>query len=112
MALVPAEIFGIESMSRGGVDASWLDRRLQTNRLEYLDRGNVDHLKTPVVRAFAREGKIFRSTRSWRAPVLGHFSATAAEKWPKTGCNHPKVLYCISAVNGARRTALFRPFCE
>ena len=32
----------IVSMPRGGPDASWLDRRLQTDRLEYLDRDDVD----------------------------------------------------------------------
>jgi hypothetical protein len=35
----------IVSMPRGGPDASWLDRRLQTDRPEYLDRDDVDDLK-------------------------------------------------------------------
>jgi hypothetical protein len=35
----------IVSMPRGGPDASWLDRRLRTDRLEYLDRDDVDDLK-------------------------------------------------------------------
>jgi hypothetical protein len=34
----------------GGPDASWVDRRLQTDRLEYLDRDDVDdRLKRQVV---------------------------------------------------------------
>ena len=41
----------IVSMPRGGPDASWLDRRLQTDRLEYLDRDDVDDLKRKVIDA-------------------------------------------------------------
>jgi ubiquinone/menaquinone biosynthesis C-methylase UbiE len=52
------EIFDIESMPRGGPDASWLDRRLQTDRLEYLDRDDVDDLKRRVVRGLDRSGRI------------------------------------------------------
>jgi SAM-dependent methyltransferase len=52
------EIFDIDSMPRGGPEASWLDRRLQTDRLEYLDRDDVDDLKRRVVRALDRSGRI------------------------------------------------------
>jgi hypothetical protein len=54
-----ARIFDIDSMPRGGPDASWLDRRLQTDRLEYLDRDDVDDLKRRVVRALDRSERIF-----------------------------------------------------
>jgi SAM-dependent methyltransferase len=47
----------IVSMPRGGPDASWLSRRLQTNRLEYLDRDDVDDLKRKVVSALDRGGR-------------------------------------------------------
>lgn len=47
----------IASMPRGGPDASWLDRRLQTDRLEYLDRDDVDHLKRKVMAALDRAGR-------------------------------------------------------
>ena len=47
----------IVSMPRGGPDASWLDRRLQTNRLEYLDRDDVDDLKRKVVQSLDRAGR-------------------------------------------------------
>ncbi len=53
------EIFDIDSMPRGGPDASWLDRRLQTDRLEYLDRDDVDDLKRRVVRGLDRSERIF-----------------------------------------------------
>jgi ubiquinone/menaquinone biosynthesis C-methylase UbiE len=38
-------------------NASRLDRRLQTDRLEYLDRDDVDELKQKVVRALDRAGR-------------------------------------------------------
>jgi len=53
------DTFDIDSMPRGGPDASWLDRRLQTNRLEYLDRDDADDLKRKVVRSLDRSGRIF-----------------------------------------------------
>lgn len=47
----------ISSMPRGGPDASWLDRRLQTDRLEYLDRDDVDDLKRKVMCSLDRAGR-------------------------------------------------------
>ena len=50
----------ITRMPRGGPDASCLDRLLQTDRLEYLDRGDVDPaLKRGVVHALERTGEWF-----------------------------------------------------
>ena len=47
----------IASMPRGRPDASWLGRRLQTDRLEYLDRDDVDDLKRKVIQALDRSGR-------------------------------------------------------
>jgi hypothetical protein len=44
MASMDSRPRDIVSMPRGGPDASWLDRRLQTNWLEYLDRDDVDEI--------------------------------------------------------------------
>ncbi|WP_101947571.1 methyltransferase domain-containing protein [Mycobacterium sp. 3519A] len=44
-------------MPRGGPNASWLDRRLQTDRLEYLDRDDVDDLRAKVIRSLDRGGQ-------------------------------------------------------
>lgn len=41
-------------MPRGGPHASWLDRKLHTNRLQYLDRDDVDGLKRRVIHALDR----------------------------------------------------------
>ncbi len=51
----------IEQMPRGGPDASWLDRRLETGCREYLDRDDVDdRLKRAVVRSLDRIGTLFK----------------------------------------------------
>ncbi|MHC9294296.1 methyltransferase domain-containing protein [Mycobacterium sp. LTG2003] len=47
----------IADMPRGGPDASWLSRRLQTERLEYLDRDDVDDRKRKVIEALDRGGR-------------------------------------------------------
>ncbi|UXA06953.1 methyltransferase domain-containing protein [Mycobacterium sp. SMC-2] len=57
MLYVDSGAHEIASMPRGGPDASWLDRRLQTARLEYLDREDADDLKQKVVRALDRAGR-------------------------------------------------------
>jgi SAM-dependent methyltransferase len=50
----------IDRMPRGGPDASCLDRLLQTDRPEYLDREDVDaELKRGIVRALERTGEWF-----------------------------------------------------
>ena len=57
MVYVDGMTLDIVSMPRGGPHASWLDRRLQTNRLEYLDRDDVDDLKQKVVRSLDLAGR-------------------------------------------------------
>ncbi len=50
----------ITNMPRGGPRASCLDRLLQTDRLEYLDRDDVDPaVKRSVVDALRRTGELF-----------------------------------------------------
>lgn len=53
------ESFDIDNMPRGGPDASRLDRWLQTDRQEYLDRDDTDDLKRRVVRTLDRSGRMF-----------------------------------------------------
>ena len=45
------------SIPRGGPDASWLDRQLQTDWQEYLDRDDVDDLKRKVIEGLDRRGQ-------------------------------------------------------
>ncbi|MFF0458570.1 class I SAM-dependent methyltransferase [Nocardia africana] len=64
------EIFDIDSMPRGGPTASWLDRRLQTDRLEYLDRDDADDRKRKIVRSLDRSEKAFGMHRKLARIVL------------------------------------------
>ncbi|MBA0046607.1 methyltransferase domain-containing protein [Mycobacterium sp. NPDC050853] len=57
MFYVDSRARDISSMPRGGPNASWLDRRLQTDRLEYLDRDDVDELKRKVMYSLDRAGR-------------------------------------------------------
>lgn len=41
--------FDIDTMPRGGPHASWLDRRLQTDRLEYTDRDDVPDARKQLI---------------------------------------------------------------
>ena len=65
-----AELFEFDGMPRGGPDASWLDRRLQTDRLEYLDRDDADELKRRVVRSLDRIGRIFGTHKKFARIAL------------------------------------------
>ncbi len=59
MAYMDREPGDITRMPRGGFDASWLDRWLQTDRPEYLDRDDVDDLKRQVLRSLEVVGNFF-----------------------------------------------------
>lgn len=51
----------IASMPRGGPEASWLDRRFQTEELEYLDREDApDEVKQKVIGMLDRLGGLFK----------------------------------------------------
>jgi SAM-dependent methyltransferase len=53
-------IHDIAEMPRGGPDASCLDRLLETNRLEYLDRDDVDpDVKQGIIQTLDRVGRFF-----------------------------------------------------
>ncbi len=68
-------------MPRGGPDASWLDRRLQTDRLEYLDRDDVDDLKRKVISALDRaERRQSRAHEALARVVLGEVTDVPSPK--------------------------------
>jgi SAM-dependent methyltransferase len=63
MGYVPAKVVDIDRMPRGGPDASCVDRLLQTDRLEYLDRDDVDEkVKRSVIRGLEWTGDVFGNT--------------------------------------------------
>lgn len=82
--------------ARGGPDASWLDRRLQTNRLEYLDRDDVDKLKRKVIRSLDRGGRRrFIGYKRIARMALGEVADTS-----------PKILELGSGLGGLSRKLL------
>src|SRR6202008_197512 len=86
------------SMPRGGPDASGLDRRLKTDRLEYLDRDDVDDLKRKVIQALDRSG---------RRRFLGNYTLCArAALRELTGMASPKILELGAGLGGVSRKLL------
>ena len=88
----------IVSMPRGGPDASWLDRRLQTDRLEYLDRDDVDDLKRKVIQALDRAGRrrFFGAYKLCARAALGEVTDIAS----------PKILELGAGLGGLSRKLL------
>ncbi len=78
----------IVNMPRGGPDASWLDRRLQTDRLEYLDRDDVDDLKQKVIQALDRSGRrrFLGAYKMCAQAALGEVTDIASPKILELGC--------------------------
>ncbi|AWT53630.1 hypothetical protein D806_026520 [Mycolicibacterium smegmatis MKD8] len=88
----------IANMPRGGPDASRLDRRLQTDRLEYLDRDDVDELKSKVVSALDRGGS---------RPRLGVYGKCARIALAEvTDVPAPKILELGAGLGGLSRKLL------
>lgn len=83
-----AEVFHIDSMPRGGPDASWLDRRLQTARLEYLDRDDVDDLKRRVVRSLDRGARIVGRHKKFARIALDEVADVPNPKILELGSGH------------------------
>lgn len=88
MAYIDRTARDIASMPRGGPDASWLDRRLQTNRLEYLDRDDVDDLKRRVVCSLDRFGRLFGQHKKFARMALGEVANIPSPKILELGCGH------------------------
>ena len=85
---VVAEIFDIDSMPRGGPDASWLDRRLQTDRLEYHLHRDDDHLKRSVVRSLDRLGRIGGNHKKFARIALDEVADVPDPKILELGSGH------------------------
>lgn len=98
MVPMDREAHDIVSMPRGGPDASWLDRRLRTDRMEYLDRDDVDDLKRKVIESLDRSG---------RRRVLGGYELCARAALDEvTDIDSPKILELGSGLGGLSRKLL------
>lgn len=89
MAYVPSDFDDIDRMPRGGPDACWLDRRLQTDRTEYLDRDDVDErVKRSVVRALEWTGEVFGNHAKFARMVLDELADVADPRVLELGAGH------------------------
>ncbi len=76
-------------MPRGGPDASCLDRLLQTDRQEYLDRDDVDpRVKRSVIRALDWTGEVFGNHDRFAAIVLDEVADVADPRILELGAGH------------------------
>ncbi len=83
------ETIDIDSMPRGGPDASWLDRRLQTDRLEYLDRDDVsDRVKKQVIGSLDLMGRILGLHGKFAELTLSEVADIADPKILELGSGH------------------------
>jgi ubiquinone/menaquinone biosynthesis C-methylase UbiE len=89
MAYMGIENVDIERMPRGGPDASCVDRLLQTDRLEYLDRDDVDDkVKRSVIRALEWTGEAFGNTEKFARIALDEVADVPDPKILELGAGH------------------------
>jgi SAM-dependent methyltransferase len=89
MAYMAQSITDIDRMPRGGPDASCVDRLLQTDRLEYLDRDDVDDkVKRSVIRALEWTGEFFGNTEKFARIVLDEVADVPDPKILELGSGH------------------------
>lgn len=89
MDYMPGEIVDIDRMPRGGPTASCLDRLLETDRLEYLDRDDVDDkTKRSVIRALEWTGEVFGNTEKFAGIVLDEVADVPDPKILELGAGH------------------------
>lgn len=83
------QIADIDRMPRGGPRASCLDRLLQTNRLEYLDREDIDErTKRSVVRALEATGELFGNHDKFAEIALAEIADVPDPKILELGAGH------------------------
>jgi ubiquinone/menaquinone biosynthesis C-methylase UbiE len=93
MAYMAQSITDIDRMPRGGPDASCLDRLLQTDRMEYLDRDSDgdavnEARKRSVIRALEWTNEIFGNTEKFAHIVLDELANVPDPKILELGSGH------------------------
>ena len=89
MAYMASPITDIDRMPRGGPDASCVDRLLQTDRPEYLDRNDVDDkVKRSVIRALEWTGEFFGTTEKFARIALDEVADVPDPKILELGSGH------------------------
>lgn len=86
----------IATMPRGGPDASWLNRRLQTDVLEYTDRYDIpDEIKQKVITELDRLGDRNGLHEQHARTALSLVAGDAAPKILELGAGHGKLSAAI-----------------
>lgn len=89
MAYMAEQIGDIENMPRGGPDASWLDRQLETDCREYLDRDDVDdRVKRSVVKSLEWAGEFFKNHEKFARIALDEVADVPDPKILELGAGH------------------------
>ena len=89
MVYMPTQIADIDRMPRGGPRASCLDRLLQTDRPEYLDRDDVDDgVKRKVVAALDWTGELFGNHERFAHLALDEVADVPDPKILELGAGH------------------------
>jgi phospholipid N-methyltransferase len=92
MVYMAGPIVDIDRMPRGGPDASCLDRLLETDRLEYLDRASDspadDARKRSVIRALEWTGEVFGNTEKFARIAMEEVADVADPKILELGAGH------------------------
>ena len=84
-----APVREIAAMPRGVPDASWLDRRFQTDELEYLDREDApDEVKQRVVNMLDRLGALFKLHEKSARTALDVVSDIPSPRILELGAGH------------------------
>jgi len=100
------DLVDIEHMPRGGPGAGWLDRALQTDRLEYLDRDDVpDEVKQTVISDLKRSGERFGTHETLARFTMDLLGDIAEPKIIELGAGHGDLSAHILALHpGAKVT--------
>ncbi len=88
-----SDIAHIAKMPRGGPDASCLDRLLQTDRQEYLDRDSagdagLEQIKRSVIRALDWTGEVFGNHEKFAKIALDEVADVADPRILELGAGH------------------------
>lgn len=96
----------LEHMPRGGPGASWLNRLLQTDRLEYLDRDDVpEEVKQTVIAALHRMGERHGTHEKQARCIVGMLGGAPSPKILELGAGHGELSRHILAMHpGAQVT--------
>ncbi|ORA80922.1 class I SAM-dependent methyltransferase [Mycobacterium malmoense] len=82
----------IATMPRGGPDASWLDRRFETDALEYLDRDDVpDEVKQKVIGMLDRLGTLTNQHEKYARTALKVVADIPNPRILELGAGHGKL---------------------